>query len=232
MRPTWRATGQGLATATTPSAERGTASTGKTSSVSPSIPRPPAGCTTKRCPRRPSRPRPSVACAAPSSARCGSARTSASMPRQLPPWYSSSQSGRRTDRPIVAGASCLRPCSCACWFMFSRASRAGESRKLRIAGDLAESLSWLLEYYGCSVDVAHDGHEGLRKAMDGRPDVVFIDIAMPGMTGYDVARAIRSTLPYKVVLIAQTAYGSPDDRALALSCGFDEHLIKPVEPDR
>ena len=62
--------------------------------------------------------------------------------------------------------------------------------------------------------------------------MIFIDIAMPGMTGYEVARAIRSTLPYKVVLIAQTAYGSPDDRAMALSCGFDEHLIKPAEPDR
>ena len=98
--------------------------------------------------------------------------------------------------------------------------------------DLVESLSCLLKYYGCRVEVAHDGREGLRKAIDGRPDVIFIDIAMPGMTGYEVARAIRSTLPYKVVLIAQTAYGSSDDRALALSCGFDEHLIKPAEPDR
>ena len=64
--------------------------------------------------------------------------------------------------------------------------------------DLVESLSCLLEYYGCRVEVAHDGREGLRKAIDGRPDVIFIDIAMPGMTGYDVARAIRSTLRYKV----------------------------------
>src|SRR5271157_5188504 len=99
MRPTWLATGQGLATATTPSAAPATASTGKTSSGSHSIPRPPAECTTKRCHKKPSRPRPSAACAAPSSARCGSARTSASMPRQPPPWYSSSQSGRQTDRP-------------------------------------------------------------------------------------------------------------------------------------
>ena len=52
--------------------------------------------------------------------------------------------------------------------------------------DLVESLSCLLEYYGCRVEVAHDGMEGLRKAIDGRPDVVFIDIAMPGMTGYEV----------------------------------------------
>jgi len=98
--------------------------------------------------------------------------------------------------------------------------------------DLAESLSWLLEYHGCRVEVAHDGREGLHKAINSQPDVIIIDIALPGMTGYDVARAIRSTLPYKVVLIAQTAYGSPDDRALALSCGFDVHIIKPAEPDR
>ncbi len=98
--------------------------------------------------------------------------------------------------------------------------------------DLVESLCILLEFYGCRVQVAHDGREGLRKAVEGMPDVIFIDISMPGMTGYEVARAIRSTLPYKVVLIAQTAYGSPEDRALAISCGFDEHLIKPAEPDR
>jgi CheY-like chemotaxis protein len=97
--------------------------------------------------------------------------------------------------------------------------------------DLAESLSWLLEFYGCRVEVALDARQGLRKAIDGKPDVILIDIAMPGMTGYDVARTLRSTLSYEAVLIAQTAYGSPDDRALALSCGFNEHLIKPAEPD-
>lgn len=98
--------------------------------------------------------------------------------------------------------------------------------------DLVESLSCLLEYYGCRVEVARDGYEGLRKALERKPDVIFIDIAMPGMTGYDVARAIRSSLPYRAVLIAQTAYGTPDDRAMAIECGFDEHIIKPAEPDR
>jgi CheY-like chemotaxis protein len=97
--------------------------------------------------------------------------------------------------------------------------------------DLAESLSWLLQFYGCRVEVALDGREGLRKAINGKPDVILIDIAMPGMTGYDVARTLRSTLSCEAVLIAQTAYGSPDHRALALSCGFNEHLIKPAEPN-
>ncbi len=96
--------------------------------------------------------------------------------------------------------------------------------------DLVESLSCLLEHYGCEVEVAYSGQEGLRKAIAGLPDVVFVDIAMPGMTGYDVARAIRAKLPHRMVLIAQTAYGSSDDRDRALECGFDEHIIKPAEP--
>ncbi len=98
--------------------------------------------------------------------------------------------------------------------------------------DLVESLRCLLEYYGCRVEVAHDGREGLRMAIERQHDVILIDIAMPGMTGYEVARAIRSTLSYKVVLIAQTAYGTTDDRARAIASGFDVHLIKPAEPDR
>jgi CheY-like chemotaxis protein len=96
--------------------------------------------------------------------------------------------------------------------------------------DLARSLTWLLEFHGCRVAVAQDGQEGLRKAIGEKPDVILIDISMPGMSGYDVARAIRSSMPYAVFLIAQTAYGSPDDRAMALASGFDEHLIKPAEP--
>jgi DNA-binding response OmpR family regulator len=97
--------------------------------------------------------------------------------------------------------------------------------------DLAQSLRWLLESYGCRVEVAHDGQHGVHKAITERPDIIFIDIAMPRLSGYDVARAIRSALSDQVVLIAQTAYGTPEDRALALGCGFNEHLIKPADPD-
>jgi CheY-like chemotaxis protein len=98
--------------------------------------------------------------------------------------------------------------------------------------DLAESLSLLLEHYGCQVKTARSGREGVRTAIEWQPDVVVIDIAMPGMSGYEVARALRSALTYRVLLIAQTAYGLPEDRLAALDCGFDVHLTKPAEPDR
>ena len=96
--------------------------------------------------------------------------------------------------------------------------------------DLAESLGWLLRYYGCEVEIAQNGYEGLRKAIAGRPDIILIDIAMPGMTGYEVAKALREQLSYPAILIAQTAYGTAEDRGKALEHGFDEHVIKPVEP--
>ncbi len=98
--------------------------------------------------------------------------------------------------------------------------------------DLAGSLRCLLEHYGCRVETARNGLEGVRKAVAGSPDVVIVDIVMPGITGYEVARLLRQRLPYHVMLIAQTAYGSPEDRDKALECGFDDHLIKPAEPRR
>lgn len=98
--------------------------------------------------------------------------------------------------------------------------------------DLAGSLRCLLEHYGCRVEVARDGVEGVRKAIAGSPDVVIVDIVMPGMSGYEVARLLRQRLSYHAILIAQTAYGLPEDRDAALACGFDEHLIKPTEPGR
>ena len=61
--------------------------------------------------------------------------------------------------------------------------------------DLAQSLRELLQYYGCRVETAADGFEGVRKAISGRFDVIFIDIAMPGMTGYEVAARNPSRLP-------------------------------------
>ena len=98
--------------------------------------------------------------------------------------------------------------------------------------DLARSLGCLLEHYGCQVETARDGVDGVRKAIASSPDVVIVDLVLPGMTGYEVARLLREKLPYHAILIAQTACGSSDDRETALASGFDEHLIKPAEPSR
>jgi CheY-like chemotaxis protein len=96
--------------------------------------------------------------------------------------------------------------------------------------DLALSQASLLQYYGCRVEVAHDGWEGLRLATQRPHDVVFIDIGLPGMSGYEVVRAIRSALVDPPILLAQTAYGQPEDIRKSREAGFDAHLVKPVDP--
>lgn len=96
--------------------------------------------------------------------------------------------------------------------------------------DLALSQATLLAYYGCHVEIAHDGREGLRLATQRPYDVVFIDIGLPGMTGCDVARRIRSTMADPPILLAQTAYGQPEDVMRSSEAGFDAHLVKPVDP--
>jgi CheY-like chemotaxis protein len=83
------------------------------------------------------------------------------------------------------------------------------------------------------VRYAADGSEGVAVATQMRPDVAIIDIGLPGVDGYEVARRIRGgPLPWarQVKLLALTGYGDANDRHRALESGFDEHLLKPVEP--
>jgi len=98
--------------------------------------------------------------------------------------------------------------------------------------DARETLGMLLELAGHRVHSAADGPEGLRAAMSIRPDVMLVDIGLPEMDGYEVARQVRraerANQPY---MIALTGYGSPDDRQRALDAGFDAHLVKPVDFD-
>ena len=97
--------------------------------------------------------------------------------------------------------------------------------------DAAESLAVLLRMQGQDVQVASNGPAALELAEAFRPQVVFLDIGMPGMDGYEVARRLRA-LPQlgDVVLIAQTGWGQEDDRRLSREAGFDEHLVKPTDP--
>ena|SRR5437899_9363233 len=81
------------------------------------------------------------------------------------------------------------------------------------------------------VEVAEDGPRGFEMALAGRPDIVVVDIALPGLDGYHVAQGLRTALGADgVFLVALTGHGHPDDRRRALEAGFDLHLLKPVDP--
>lgn len=98
--------------------------------------------------------------------------------------------------------------------------------------DAAETLATMLAYSGHDVRVAHGGREALAAARDFIPGVMILDLGMPEMDGYAVARAVRAdTLFSGMRLIALSGYGQPDDRRRTAAAGFDAHLVKPVEHD-
>jgi signal transduction histidine kinase/CheY-like chemotaxis protein len=98
--------------------------------------------------------------------------------------------------------------------------------------DILEMLRDVLEGLGHDVDVAADGCGGVDKALANPPDVAFVDIGLPGLDGYEVARRIRAAHPASHVrLVAMTGYGQPEDRDRALRAGFDHHLVKPIDRD-
>jgi PAS domain S-box-containing protein len=97
--------------------------------------------------------------------------------------------------------------------------------------DSAQMLARMLGILGNNTEVAHDGQEALRLAGEFRPDVILLDIGMPKMNGYDVARRIREEeWGRDMVLIALTGWGQEEDRRRSQEAGFDHHLLKPVEP--
>ena len=114
---------------------------------------------------------------------------------------------------------------------------AGKKKALRILivednVDAAESLRFLLEVDGHQVRVAHSGTVAIEMALAHRPDVVLIDIGLPGMDGYEIARRFRLESALRAAsLIAVTGYGRDQDSAAAIAAGFDEYLVKPVDPD-
>lgn len=93
--------------------------------------------------------------------------------------------------------------------------------------DAAEALRMILEGHGYRVTVVHSGPEAINALRESRPQVLICDIGLPGISGYDVARA-ASSVHRPDVMIAVTGYGSAEDRAHALAAGFDAHLAKPV----
>jgi CheY-like chemotaxis protein len=95
--------------------------------------------------------------------------------------------------------------------------------------DAAETLAALLGLMGHVATVANDGHQALRMMPGFRPHAVFLDIGMPGLSGYEVAAAIRRDPQYDgVTLVALTGWGGADDRERSALAGFDLHLTKPA----
>jgi PAS domain S-box-containing protein len=98
--------------------------------------------------------------------------------------------------------------------------------------DAAQSLAKLLEMTGHETLLAYDGTSALQAAIDYRPEVVLLDIGLPGLDGYEVAERIRQQDGLKgVVLVALTGYGQDSDRQRSQEAGFDHHLVKPCDFD-
>ncbi len=89
-----------------------------------------------------------------------------------------------------------------------------------------------MELWGHEVKRAYHGTNALELSADYRPDVIFLDIGLPGMDGYEVAAQLRaSAATAGAMLIAVTGYGQEEDRRRSHRAGFDQHLVKPVSPD-
>jgi PAS domain S-box-containing protein len=129
--------------------------------------------------------------------------------------------------PLVASAGALAPKS---------STGRSDSERLRIMvvddnDDAAEMLAMLLRVFEHEVEIAHDGLEALEVATSFQPQLVFLDIGLPGMDGYEVARRLRGLAgTAHSQLVALTGWGGDKDKKLAKQAGFDEHLTKPVAP--
>ena len=97
---------------------------------------------------------------------------------------------------------------------------------------VAQTVGWMLEAIGHDYHIVHDGRLALQAAHDFHPDVILLDIGLPGMDGYEVCRAFRRDEVFKhTPIIAQTGWGQDRDKLEASEAGFDHHLVKPVGLD-
>ena len=130
---------------------------------------------------------------------------------------------------VTSGASAETP-------QHSAFSRRQESKHRIVVADdnrdAADSLAMLLETDGYSVSVGYCGKEALLLAQGAAPDAMILDIGMPDITGYEVARRVRAERwGAGIYLIAATGWGQKENKAQAFAAGFDHHLTKPVDPD-
>jgi PAS domain S-box-containing protein len=117
----------------------------------------------------------------------------------------------------------------------SPAHAGGNGRRILLVDDnldAAELLSELLRADGHEVAVAHDGPGALMIATRFAPELAILDIGLPVMDGYELARRLAAVLPVMPYMVALTGYGQEHDRRRAHEAGFDEHMVKPVDPER
>ena len=114
----------------------------------------------------------------------------------------------------------------------SELRETGSQRRLRVlvvddSVDVALSLAMMVQAWGHQAATAHDGLEAVMISESYRPHVVILDLLMPRMDGYEVARYFRESSGQTVTLIALTAYGLTENRMRAIEAGFDHHTVKP-----
>jgi two-component system, sensor histidine kinase len=98
--------------------------------------------------------------------------------------------------------------------------------------DSADALALLIETWGSGVQLARNGLDALKVADTFAPSVALIDLEMPGMDGYELARRLQAFAHWKTVsMIAISGHGTDEHRQRALESGFEGHLVKPVPPD-
>jgi CheY-like chemotaxis protein len=97
--------------------------------------------------------------------------------------------------------------------------------------DAATTLQWLLADHGYTVEVAHDGPAGLKAAQAFKPDILLLDIGLPGMDGYELARRLRSEGFESALVVAISGYAHESDIERSRAAGFDRHFAKPVDID-
>jgi signal transduction histidine kinase/CheY-like chemotaxis protein len=130
--------------------------------------------------------------------------------------------------PLVASAAARAPAPAV-----ASPAPAPVRRRILVADDnvdAAESLSMMLEFLGHDTRAAHDGEQALEMARAFRPDVMVIDIAMPKLSGHELARRVRAE-PWgrDVLLIAASGWSRDESKQDSLAAGFDHHLVKPIE---
>ena len=98
--------------------------------------------------------------------------------------------------------------------------------------DGADAVAVLLRSHGHDVKAFYAGGACLREALEWKPAIAFLDIGLPDMTGYGIARQLRAKFGADIKLVAVTGYDSTEDRTVSAEAGFDMHLAKPVQFDR